>query len=45
MLTIGNFLGGQLANESWGLIGAGIQKKLGRLFQLMVYAFCFTYAL
>ena len=29
MLTIGNFLGGMWANESWGDIGVGIQKKLG----------------
>ena len=30
MLTIGNFLGGQWANESWGAIGAGIPRKPGR---------------
>jgi ABC-type transport system involved in cytochrome c biogenesis permease subunit len=29
MLTIGNFLGGQWANESWGRYWDGIQKKLG----------------
>lgn len=29
MLTIGNFLGGQWANESWGVIGDGIPKRLG----------------
>jgi hypothetical protein len=29
MLTIGNFLGGQWANESWGRYWDGTQKRLG----------------
>ncbi len=31
MLTIGNFLGGQWANESWGRYWGWDQRKLGRL--------------
>ena len=33
MLTIGTFLGGIWANESWVAIGDGIQKKHGHWFQ------------
>jgi ABC-type transport system involved in cytochrome c biogenesis permease subunit len=29
MLTIGNFLGRTVGNESWGRTGVGIQRNLG----------------
>jgi ABC-type transport system involved in cytochrome c biogenesis permease subunit len=38
MLTIGNFLGGQWANESWGRLGMG-SKETWALISIMVYAF------
>jgi ABC-type transport system involved in cytochrome c biogenesis permease subunit len=38
MLTIGNFLGGQWANESWGRYW-GWDQKTWALISIMVYAF------
>ncbi|GJM33589.1 MAG: hypothetical protein DHS20C18_25900 [Saprospiraceae bacterium] len=39
MLTIGNFLGGQWANESWGRYWAWDPKETWALISIMVYAF------
>lgn len=38
MLTIGNFLGGQWANESWGRYWAWDPKETWALVSIMVYA-------
>lgn len=39
MLTIGNFLGGQWANESWGRYWGWDPKETWALISIMVYAF------
>ena len=39
MLTIGNFLGGQWANESWGRYWGWAPKETWALISIMVYAF------
>ena len=39
MLTIGNFLGGQWANESWGRYWGWDPKETWALVSIMVYAF------
>ncbi|MEO0038749.1 MAG: Cytochrome c biosis protein CcsA [Bacteroidota bacterium] len=39
MLTIGNFLGGQWANESWGRYWGWDAKETWALISIMVYAF------
>ncbi len=39
MLTIGNFLGGQWANESWGRYWSWDPKETWALISIMVYAF------
>lgn len=39
MLTIGNFLGGQWANESWGRYWAWDPKETWALISIMIYAF------
>ncbi|WP_422859727.1 cytochrome c biogenesis protein CcsA [Flagellimonas sp. S174] len=39
MLTIGNFLGGQWANESWGRYWGWNPKETWALISIMVYAF------
>ena len=39
MLTIGNFLGGQWANESWGRYWGWDPKETWTLISIMVYAF------
>jgi cytochrome c-type biogenesis protein CcsB len=39
MLTIGNFLGGMWANESWGRYWGWDPKETWALFSIMVYAF------
>ncbi len=39
MLTIGNFLGGQWANESWGRYWAWDPKETWALVSIMLYAF------
>tara|TARA_A100000171_G_C2138525_1_gene152515 strand:+ start:2644 stop:5799 length:3156 start_codon:yes stop_codon:yes gene_type:complete len=39
MLTIGNFLGGQWANESWGRYWAWDPKETWALISIMLYAF------
>lgn len=39
MLTIGNFLGGQWANESWGRYWAWDPKETWALISILVYAF------
>ena len=41
-LTVGNFLGGIWANESWGRYWAGIRKKLGRSFLSLFTHLCCT---
>ena len=39
MLTIGNFLGGQWANESWGRYWGWDPKETWALVSIMIYAF------
>ena len=39
MLTIGNFLGGQWANESWGRYWGWDPKETWALISIMIYAF------
>ena len=39
LLTIGNFLGGQWANESWGRYWGWDPKETWALISIMVYAF------
>ncbi len=39
MLTIGNFLGGMWANESWGRYWGWDPKETWALVSIMVYAF------
>ena len=39
MLTIGNFLGGMWANESWGRYWGWDPKETWALISIMVYAF------
>jgi cytochrome c-type biogenesis protein CcsB len=39
MLTIGNFLGGQWANESWGRYWSWDPKETWALISIMIYAF------
>jgi cytochrome c-type biogenesis protein CcsB len=39
MLTVGNFLGGQWANESWGRYWGWDPKEVWALISIMVYAF------
>ena len=39
MLTIGNFLGGQWANESWGRYWGWDPKETWALISILVYAF------
>jgi ABC-type transport system involved in cytochrome c biogenesis permease subunit len=39
MLTIGNFLGGQWANESWGRYWGWDPKETWALISIMLYAF------
>src|SRR5690606_35450862 len=39
MLTIGNFMGGQWANESWGRYWGWDPKETWALISIMVYAF------
>ncbi len=39
LLTIGNFLGGQWANESWGRYWSWDPKEVWALISIMVYAF------
>jgi len=39
MLTIGNFLGGQWANESWGRYWAWDPKETWALISILIYAF------
>ncbi len=39
MLTIGNFLGGMWANESWGRYWGGDPKETWALISIMLYAF------
>ena len=39
MLTIGNFLGGMWANESWGRYWGWDPKETWALISIMIYAF------
>ena len=43
LLTIGNFLGGQWANESWGRYWGWDPKETWALVSIMVYAFVIQY--
>jgi ABC-type transport system involved in cytochrome c biogenesis permease subunit len=43
LLTIGNFLGGQWANESWGRYWGWDPKETWALISIMVLCICYSF--